>query len=81
MKKLKPDDRTIVQVDDLQPYVAHVVEQFGLARLMWGSDWPVCLLASDYDGVRGAAVEAMGPMTDDERAGVMSGNATELYRL
>ena len=74
-------DHSAWTVDDLRPYVAHVVEQFGLARLMWGSDWPVCLLASDYDGVRAAAVEALGPTTDDEYAGVMGGNAAELYRL
>ncbi len=74
-------DHSAWTVDDLRPYVARVVEQFGPARLMWGSDWPVCLLASDYDGVRGAAIEALGPMTDDERSGVMGGNAAEFYRL
>ena len=35
-------------VDDLRPYVEHVREQFGMDRLMFGSDWPVCLLASSY---------------------------------
>src|SRR5579875_2725374 len=35
--------------DDLRPYVDHVVECFGMDRVMFGSDWPVCLLAGSYD--------------------------------
>ena len=68
-------------VDDLRPYVAHVVERFGFGRLMWGSDWPVCLLASNYDDVRLAAIDALGPMTAEDRDGVLGRNATDFYRL
>ncbi len=68
-------------VDDLRPYVAHVVERFGFGRLMWGSDWPVCLLASSYDDVRLAAIDALGPMTAEDRDGVLGRNATDFYRL
>ena len=35
-------------VDELAPYVAHLLEHFGPKRLMWGSDWPVLNLKSDY---------------------------------
>ncbi len=35
-------------LDDLRPYVAHVVECFGCERLMFGSDWPVVTLAASY---------------------------------
>ena len=68
-------------VNDLRPYVAHVREQFGVNRLMFGSDWPVCLLAASYDRVFEAALEALGPVTDSERAGFLGGNATRFYRL
>jgi L-fuconolactonase len=68
-------------VDDLRPYLAHVVESFGFERLMWGSDWPVCLLASDYDDVRLSAIDALGPMTPEDRDGVLGRNATDFYRL
>lgn len=34
--------------DELEPYVAHLFEHFGPERLMWGSDWPVLNLKSDY---------------------------------
>lgn len=36
------------QVDDLDPFVAHVVKAFGPNRLLFGSDWPVLNLASNY---------------------------------
>ena len=69
------------KVEDLRPYVAHVREQFGMDRLMFGSDWPVCLLASSYGRVFDAALEAMGPMTKDERNSFLGGNARRFYRL
>lgn len=69
------------KVEDLGPYVAHVREQFGMGRLMFGSDWPVCLLASSYSLVFEAALEAMGPMTQDERSSFLGGNARRFYRL
>ena len=36
------------QVEDLRPYVDHLLATFGPDRLMWGSDWPVVTLASNY---------------------------------
>ena len=68
-------------VEDLKPYVAHAVEQFGLDRLMWGSDWPVCLLAASYDRVLTAAMEALGDIAPNQRAALLSQNATDFYRL
>jgi L-fuconolactonase len=68
-------------VDDLRPYVAHVVEQFGLDRLMWGSDWPVCRLAASYDRVLSSALEAAGRMTESDRQKLLGANATEFYAL
>lgn len=37
--------------DDFERYLDHVFEAFGPERLMWGSDWPVCLLAAEYEAV------------------------------
>ena len=68
-------------VDDLRPYVAHVRQQFGVDRLMFGSDWPVCLMAASYGKVLDAAIAALGPVNDEERAGFLGGNATTFYRL
>ena len=68
-------------VEDLKPYVSHVVDQFGLDRLMWGSDWPVCLLASSYGYVLTAALEAAGDISGDDRAKLLGANAVDFYRL
>ncbi len=44
---------------DLRPFVGRVAEWFGVQRLMFGSDWPVCLLAGSYHAVLGALVDAL----------------------
>ena len=54
---------------------------FGEDRVMFGSDWPVCLLASPYDGVVEAASEAIGDLSPQEKAAFWGGNASEFYRL
>ena len=51
---------------DLQPYVDHVLEVFGPDRLLFGSDWPVCLLAASYDRVLDAARSTLATLGDDD---------------
>jgi len=74
-------DHTRWTVEDLKPYVHRVVELFGFDRLMFGSDWPVCLLASSYTRVFRAALEAIGPVSAEERARFLGRNARAFYRL
>ena len=66
---------------DLQPYVARVLDVFGVDRVMFGSDWPVCLLAGTYGEVKRALDEALPPLSDGEREAVFGGNATRFYGL
>jgi L-fuconolactonase len=66
---------------DLSPYVDHVLEVFGPSRLLFGSDWPLCLVAAPYDRVLGVAHELLGGLGDAETAAVFGGTATEIYRL
>jgi L-fuconolactonase len=66
---------------DLQPYVEHVLAVVGPERLMFGSDWPVCLLAATYDEVVAAAREALGGLSEAERAAVFGGTAVDVYGL
>ncbi len=66
---------------DLRPYVDVAVEAFGPDRLMGGSDWPVCLLAADYDHVLATAVELLDECSAVERDQVFGGTATRVYRL
>jgi L-fuconolactonase len=68
-------------VEDLRPYAEHVLEIFGPARVMWGSDWPVCQLAATYDEWREAAEALTTGLTAEERAQVFGGTAARFYRL
>ncbi len=62
--------------DDLLPYVSRVLEWFGPKRCMFGSDWPVCLLASDYARVISTTRAIVGDNGD-----VFGATATRVYRL
>ena len=55
-------DRERWTPDDLVPYVTYLVEWFGEGRLLFGSDWPVCLLAATYDEVVAACEHALGDL-------------------
>ncbi len=66
---------------DLRPFVASVVEWFGIERLLFGSDWPVCLLAASYDRVVRGLEEALGPMSSGEAARIFGLNAVSVYHL
>ncbi|MBF8184652.1 amidohydrolase family protein [Nonomuraea sp. K274] len=69
------------QVADLRPYAEIVLEAFGPERVMFGSDWPVCLLAASYERVAGAADELCAGLSESERADVFAGTARRAYRL
>jgi L-fuconolactonase len=66
---------------DLVPYVQRVVGWFGEDRLMFGSDWPVCLLAASYGEVMDALDGALGGLGKRARAKIYGGNAVAFYAL
>jgi L-fuconolactonase len=66
---------------DLRPYVEVVVGAFGPQRLLFGSDWPVCLLAASYGRVVEATGELLAGLSDNERARIFGGTAMEVYGL
>jgi L-fuconolactonase len=66
---------------DLRPYVDLALEEFGTDRLMVGSDWPVSLLAADYERVFATAAELLDGCSTAERDEVFGGTATRVYRL
>ena len=67
--------------DDLQPFVDQALDVFGPDRLLFGSDWPVCLLAATYSEVLDAARVTLAGLSSAERAAVFGGNAVAVYRL
>jgi L-fuconolactonase len=67
--------------DDFTPYLDVVLEAFGPARLMVGSDWPVCLLAGEYADVAAIPRDYFGRLSADEQAQIHGGTATRFYGL
>jgi L-fuconolactonase len=66
---------------DIQPYVDEAVRIFDHGRLMFGSDWPVCLLAAPYQVVVEAARSLTIGFSDDERDEFFAGTARRIYGL
>ncbi|MEU5935282.1 amidohydrolase family protein [Micromonospora sp. NPDC047187] len=66
---------------DLRPAVEHALDVFGPDRLMFGSDWPVCLLATSYTRWVTVLGDLLDPLSDDERAAIWRRTAGRVYRL
>jgi L-fuconolactonase len=67
--------------ETLKPYLDVAVEAFGPARLLAGSDWPVCLVASGYAQWWSVLRDYFAPFSEAERAAVFGGTAIEVYGL
>lgn len=66
---------------DIEPYIDVVLEAFTPRRLMFGSDWPVMLVASDYPRWAVTVEGAIAKLSAGEQARIWSGTAVEAYRL
>lgn len=69
------------QPGDLRPYVDRVLEVFGPDRLMFGSDWPVCLVAGRYASVKGALEKCLARLPNKEIDQIFGASAITAYRL
>ncbi|OZI06716.1 amidohydrolase [Siphonobacter sp. BAB-5385] len=65
----------------LRPYLDVIFESFGTSRTMFGSDWPVCLVASAYERWVEILNEYMEPFSETEKAQFWGITATEFYSL
>jgi L-fuconolactonase len=68
-------------LETLRPYVDVALEAFGPQRLMFGSDWPVCTLATPYQRWVDTVEALLLGLSAGERERVWSGTAVEAYRL
>jgi len=66
---------------DIKPYLDVVFEAFGPDRLMFGSDWPVCLLAGSYKIVKELVQSYIGKLPPEKQEKIMGLNAVNFYRL
>lgn len=67
--------------EDLRPYVEAALEAFGARRLMMGSDWPVCLLASSYERWYETLQGFLRRISQSEQEMIFGGTATQVYSL
>ncbi len=67
--------------EDFTPYLDVVFEAFGAGRLMFGSDWPVCLLAASYQQTKSVIDTYTAGLAPEQRDRIFGGNAVRFYSL
>jgi L-fuconolactonase len=67
--------------EHLKPYIDTVVEAFGVGRLLYGSDWPVCLVAASYQQVAQVVKDYFSAFSSAEQDAFFGGNAMKFYHL
>jgi len=69
------------QSDDFHPYMKTVLDLFGANRIMFGSDWPVCLVAAEYKQVKSLVLDFINKNSPHAKDLVLGQNAQEFYQL
>lgn len=69
------------QVEDLRPYVQHVLAVFGAQRVIWGSDWPVVDLAGGYGAWLAASETLLAHLDQQDKNDIFGLNARRFYSL
>jgi L-fuconolactonase len=68
-------------LEDVRPYVDFALEKFGPERIMFGSDWPVCILGGSYASVMENTLALLDGLSEPEQAAVLGGTAVSFYSL
>jgi len=68
-------------LSDFRPYIDTVLELFGAKRILFGSDWPVCLVAASYEQVLEIVNQYIEKLSMEEQADIMGLNAGSFYKL
>jgi len=69
------------KAEDFTPYLDVIVAAFGTDRIMYGSDWPVCLVAADYAKTKQIVDDYFSQFSADEQAAFYGKTASEFYKL
>ena len=67
--------------EDFTPYLDIVTEAFGTNRLLFGSDWPVCLVAANYAEMLAITKDYYSGLSSVEQANIFGNNALKFYNL
>lgn len=69
------------QPADFKPYLDVVFEAFGPDRILYGSDWPVCLVAASYEKMKAIVDQYIDGFSKEDQAKIMGANAVDFYNL
>ncbi len=69
------------QQEDFRPYLDTILQAFGPARLMIGSDWPVCTLSADYRSTMQIVLDSIEELSAAEKDAILGNNCAAFYRL
>jgi L-fuconolactonase len=75
------NDWNLWNESDFTPYMEVALETFGPDRLMFGSDWPVCMLAASYDQVHEIVDNYLSKLSTTEQEAIWGKNAVKFYNL
>jgi L-fuconolactonase len=67
--------------EQIEPYMLLALNAFGTDRIMYGSDWPVCLVAGNYQKVKSIVTDFIAGLSETEQKSVMGENAIQFYNL
>ncbi|MEQ8472829.1 MAG: amidohydrolase family protein [Marinoscillum sp.] len=67
--------------DDFSRYIDFCLEHYGSQRLMFGSDWPVCLVAGQYSEIYELLEESIGSLSQSEQTDILGNTAVKFYQL
>jgi len=67
--------------NDFKPYIDVIFKAFGADRIMFGSDWPVCLLAANYDKVFQIVNDYLENQSTEVKNNILGKNAIKIYNL
>ena len=67
--------------EQIEPYMQLVLDAFGASRILFGSDWPVCLVAGNYTKTKELVTNFIAKLSSQEQAAIMGGNAMQFYNL
>jgi L-fuconolactonase len=67
------------QTSDFRSFLDIVIEAFGSSRLMIGSDWPVCILSSEYAATMQLTLDYLQQFSDEDQAAILGSNCARFY--
>jgi len=67
--------------EQIHPYMHTILDAFGSKRILFGSDWPVCLVAGNYSKIKKLTTDFISQFSQIEQNSIMGNNAIEFYNL